>query len=83
MNRSDELAMSVRIDIVADLNAQDDAGLGWSTLGSAVDPAWFVPERFLWRETRKRVQRYELSPSMTMGKSISRSCPAPSARIAR
>jgi len=26
------------IDIVADLNAQDDDGLGWSTLGDAREP---------------------------------------------
>ncbi len=27
------------IDLVADLNAQDDDGLGWSLLSSALDPA--------------------------------------------
>ena len=27
------------IDLVADLNAQDDDGLGWSTLADARDPA--------------------------------------------
>ena len=27
------------IDLVADLNAQDDDGFGWSLLGSAADPA--------------------------------------------
>ena len=27
------------VDLVADLNAQDDEGLCWSTLSSAVDPS--------------------------------------------
>lgn len=26
------------LDLIADLNAQDDDGLGWSTLGEAVSP---------------------------------------------
>jgi hypothetical protein len=30
--------MDDRIDLVADLNAQDDDGLGWSTLGEAKNP---------------------------------------------
>ena len=35
--------MSIKVDIVADLNAQDDDGQGWSTLSSAVDPSLVVP----------------------------------------
>jgi hypothetical protein len=35
--------MTVKVDIVADLNAQDDDGRGWSTLSSAVDPSLVVP----------------------------------------
>ncbi len=31
--------MEPQIDLVADLNAEDDDGLGWSTLGDARDPA--------------------------------------------
>jgi hypothetical protein len=31
------------LDIVADLNAEDDEGLGWSTLADANDPAMVVP----------------------------------------
>lgn len=31
--------MSDQLDLIADLNAQDDDGLGWSTLADAVDPA--------------------------------------------
>jgi hypothetical protein len=31
------------IDIVADLNAQDDDGRGWTTLGEAVDPSKVRP----------------------------------------
>jgi hypothetical protein len=31
------------IDLIADLNAQDDDGLGWSTLSDARDPARVVP----------------------------------------
>jgi hypothetical protein len=30
------------IDLIADLNAQDDDGLGWSTLADARDPARVV-----------------------------------------
>jgi hypothetical protein len=35
------------IDLVADLNAQDDDGLGWSTLADARDPARVVPGAML------------------------------------
>jgi hypothetical protein len=35
--------MSSAIDIVADLNAQDDEGLCWTTLSSAVDPSLIAP----------------------------------------
>jgi hypothetical protein len=35
--------MTVKVDIVADLNAQDDDGQGWSTLSSSVDPSSVVP----------------------------------------
>jgi len=31
--------MGAQIDLVADLNAEDDEGLGWSTLSEARDPA--------------------------------------------
>ena len=31
--------MSIQIQLVADLNAEDDEGFGWSTLSSAIDPA--------------------------------------------
>ena len=35
------------LDLVADLNAQDDDGLGWSTLLDARDPAWVRPGAML------------------------------------
>jgi hypothetical protein len=35
--------MDARIDLVADLNDEDDAGLGWSTLSDASDPARIRP----------------------------------------
>ncbi|MGO9872870.1 MAG: hypothetical protein ACLPVY_03645 [Acidimicrobiia bacterium] len=35
------------IDLVADLNAQDDDGLGWSTLGDARESARVVPGAML------------------------------------
>lgn len=35
------------IDLVADLNAQDDEGLGWSTLSDARDPARVQPGAML------------------------------------
>ena len=35
--------MNSRIDLVADLNDEDDEGLGWSTLREASDPAGIRP----------------------------------------
>jgi hypothetical protein len=35
------------IDLVADLNAQDDEGLGWSTVGDARDAARIHPGAML------------------------------------
>lgn len=35
--------MDSAIDIRADLNAEDDDGLGWSTLAEAADPAIVKP----------------------------------------
>ena len=35
--------MDARIDLVADLNDEDDEGLGWSTLSDASAPAASVP----------------------------------------
>lgn len=35
------------LDLVADLNAQDDDGLGWSTLTDAVAPERVVPGAML------------------------------------
>lgn len=42
-----ELATQPAIDIIADLNAQDDDGLGWSTLADAADPSRVVPDAML------------------------------------
>ncbi len=36
--------MESRIDLAADLNDENDEGLGWSTLSGASDPAASVPE---------------------------------------
>jgi hypothetical protein len=35
--------MDARIDLVADLNDEDDEGLGWSTLSDASDPSRIRP----------------------------------------
>ncbi len=35
--------MDAHIDLVADLNDEDDEGLGWSTLSEASDPACIRP----------------------------------------
>jgi len=35
--------MNAQIDLVADLNAEDDEGLGWSTLSEAREPARIRP----------------------------------------
>ena len=37
--------MNSRIDLIADLNDEDDEGLGWSMLSEASDPARIRPER--------------------------------------
>jgi hypothetical protein len=39
--------MEPEIDIAADLNAEDDDGLGWSTLSDARDPAQVCPGAML------------------------------------
>ena len=41
------LDMDLALDITADLNAQDDDGLGWSTLAEASDPGRVVPGALL------------------------------------
>jgi len=41
------LTMDLALDITADLNAQDDDGLGWSTLSDAADPSRVVPGAML------------------------------------
>jgi hypothetical protein len=39
--------MNSRIDLIADLNDEDDDGLGWSTLSEASDPARIRPGAML------------------------------------
>jgi hypothetical protein len=39
--------METEIDLVADLNAEDDDGLGWSTLSDASDPSKVRPGALL------------------------------------
>lgn len=39
--------MDPKLDLVADLNAQDDDGLGWSLLADAVDPTRVRPGAML------------------------------------
>lgn len=39
--------MDLELDITADLNAQDDDGLGWSTIADAADPRRIVPGAML------------------------------------
>jgi hypothetical protein len=39
--------MEPRIDLAADLNDEDDEGLGWSTLGEARDPGRIRPRVML------------------------------------
>lgn len=45
MNRGK--GMALEIDLIADLNAEDDAGLGWSTLREARDPSRVRPGAML------------------------------------
>ena len=37
------MRLSSRVDLPADLNAQDDDGHGWSIMGDAPDPTRIVP----------------------------------------
>lgn len=39
--------MNSRIDLIADLNDEDDEGLGWSTLSEASDPVCIRPGAML------------------------------------
>jgi hypothetical protein len=39
--------MDLEVDLVADLNAQDDDGFGWSTLADASDPSRVRPGAML------------------------------------
>jgi hypothetical protein len=39
--------MDLEVDLVADLNAQDDDGRGWSTLADASDPSRVRPGAML------------------------------------
>lgn len=39
--------MDLEVDLVADLNAQDDDGFGWSTLADARDPVRIRPGAML------------------------------------
>lgn len=39
--------MDLALDITADLNAQDDDGLGWTTLADAADPGRVLPGAML------------------------------------
>lgn len=39
--------MDVQTDLVADLNAEDDDGFGWSTLADAADPSKVRPGAML------------------------------------
>ena len=39
--------MDPQIDLVADLNAEDDDGFGWSTLTDAADPSRVLPGAML------------------------------------
>jgi hypothetical protein len=41
------MTMDTELDLLADLNAQDDEGLGWSTVSEARDPARVRPGAML------------------------------------
>lgn len=49
------------LELIADLNAQDDDGLGWSRIGDAADPAKVIPGATLLagNELAKAVVRVE------------------------
>lgn len=50
--------MDSHIDLVADLNDEDDEGLGWSTLGEASNPAGIRPGVMLVAGTAKPRRSY-------------------------
>src|SRR5260370_22080051 len=49
--------MDPQIDLVADLNAEDDEGLGWSTMSDARDAAQIRPRRY-WAPATATAKRW-------------------------
>jgi hypothetical protein len=72
--------MDLEVDLAADLNAQDDDGLGWSpSLTRATVPS-SARARCSLPAIRRARRSCESWPSMTMNRSTSRSSPAQSRR---
>lgn len=65
--------MDARIDLVADLNEEDNEGLGWSTLSEASDPARIRPGPGTARLRRSS----GWWPSTTTGRCTLPCCPGP------
>jgi hypothetical protein len=74
--------MDSHIDLVADLNDEDDEGLGWSTLGDASNPAGIRPGVMLVAGNRQAQAVVRVVALMTTGKSTSPCCPGPWRRTA-
>lgn len=64
------------LDLVADLNAQDDDGLGWSTLADTHAPERVRPGAMLLAGNSQAQAVVRSWPSTTTVRSTSRSCPA-------
>jgi hypothetical protein len=66
--------MDLEVDLVADLNAQDDDGLGWSLIADARDPDRVRPGAMLLAGNPQGRAVVRSWPLMTTARSISRSC---------
>ena len=73
--------IDARIDLVADLNDEDDEGLGWSTLSEASDPTCVRPGVMLVAGNRQAQAVVRWWPSMATGKCTSSCCPSPWRKI--
>jgi hypothetical protein len=63
--------MDDELDLIADLNAEDDDGLGWSTIADAPRPERGRPRGSASRRKPLRRRSYGLSALMTTARSTS------------
>ena len=74
--------MESEVDLMVDLNAEDDEGLGWSTVSDARDLAKIQPGTLLLAGNRYGRAVVRIVTVDTDGQVTSASCPAPQPRTA-